>query len=52
MDPVERSRLSRNDAQEDAAREIEDERKRDEAQAREREEAQARGDGDKPDAGR
>jgi small-conductance mechanosensitive channel len=35
MDPVERSRLSRNDAQEDAEREIEDERRREEAQARE-----------------
>jgi small-conductance mechanosensitive channel len=52
MDPVERSRLSRNDAQEEAEREIEDERRREQAQAREREQAQAREDGRKPDADR
>lgn len=52
MDPAERSRLSRNDAQEEAEREIEDERRREEAAAREREQAQAREDGRKPDADR
>lgn len=49
MDPDERSRLSRNDAQEEAEREIEDERRREEAQAREREEAQVREDSREPD---
>jgi small-conductance mechanosensitive channel len=52
MDPVERSRLSRNDAQEEAEREIEDERRREQEQAREREQAQAREDGRIPDADR
>jgi small-conductance mechanosensitive channel len=52
MDPAERSRLSRNDAQEEAEREIEDERKREEAAAREREAAQAREDSRKSDAER
>jgi small-conductance mechanosensitive channel len=52
MDPVERSRLSRNDAQVEAEREIEDERRREEAEARQREEEQAREDGRKPDADR
>jgi small-conductance mechanosensitive channel len=50
MDPVERSRLSRNDAQVEAEREIEDERRREQAAARERDEAQAREDGRKSDA--
>jgi small-conductance mechanosensitive channel len=48
MDPDERSRLSRNDAQEDAEREIEDDRRREEAQAREQ--AQVQEDGRAPDA--
>jgi len=50
MDPVERSRLSRNDAQVEAEREIEDERRREAAAARAREQAQAREDGRKSDA--
>jgi small-conductance mechanosensitive channel len=50
MDPAERSRLSRNDAREEAEREIEDERRREEAQAREREETQPPVEGRKPDA--
>jgi small-conductance mechanosensitive channel len=50
MDPVERSRLSRNDAQVEAEREIEDERRREQAAARERDEAQAREDGRESDA--
>jgi small-conductance mechanosensitive channel len=52
MDPVERSRLSRNDAQEDAAREIEDEREREREQAQAREQARTDDDARGPDAGR
>jgi small-conductance mechanosensitive channel len=54
MDPDERSRLSRNDAREEAEREIEDERMREEAreEARAREEAEGREDSRKPDADR